>query len=46
MMANALDMLGDLLQAGMTKSGTDRVRKALGDKGEGYLGGILDQFAK
>lgn len=45
-MANALDMLGELIQAGMTKSGTDRVKNALGDKGEGSLGGILDQFAR
>lgn len=45
-MANALDMLGSLIQAGMTKSSADRVKNALGEGGQGGLGGILDQFAK
>ncbi len=48
-MANALDILGDLMQAGMTKSGNDRMRHALEpheqDQGGG-LGGILDQITK
>lgn len=43
-MASALDMLGDLLQSGVTKSGSGRVKNALGDQGLGGLGGFLDQF--
>lgn len=42
-MASALDMLGDLLQAGVTKSGSSRVKNALGDQGLGGGGGFLDQ---
>jgi uncharacterized membrane protein YebE (DUF533 family) len=47
-MANALDILGDLMQAGITKSGNDRVRHALDpdEQEQGGLGGILDQLAK
>ena len=43
-MASALDMLGDLLQAGVTKSGSDRVKNALGEQGLGGGGGFLDQI--
>jgi uncharacterized membrane protein YebE (DUF533 family) len=45
-MANALDILGDLIQSGMTKSGNDRMRNVFGEKGQEGLGGILDQIAK
>jgi uncharacterized membrane protein YebE (DUF533 family) len=46
MMANALDVLGDLLQAGMAKSGNERMRNVFGEKGQEGLGGFLDQIAK
>jgi len=45
-MANALDILGDLLNAGMTKSGNDRMRNVFGEKRQEGLGGFLDQIAK
>lgn len=45
-MTNALDILGDLIQSGMTKSGNDRMRNVFGEKGQGGLGGFLDQVAK
>lgn len=45
-MANALDILGELIQNGMTKSGKDRVRNALGEGDQGSLGGLLEQFGK
>lgn len=43
-MVSALDMLGDLLQTGVTKSGSDRVKNALGSQGLGGGGGFLDQI--
>jgi uncharacterized membrane protein YebE (DUF533 family) len=45
-MASALDILGDLLKNGMTKSGNDRMRNVFGEKGQEGLGGFLDQIAK
>ncbi|MES0385724.1 MAG: DUF533 domain-containing protein, partial [Hyphomicrobium sp.] len=45
-MANALDILGDLIQAGMAKSGNERMRNVFGEKGQEGLGGFLDQIAK
>jgi len=49
-MGNALDILGDLIQAGMAKSGNDRMRNVFGEKGQEKgqegLGGFLDQIAK
>jgi uncharacterized membrane protein YebE (DUF533 family) len=45
-MTNALDILGDLIQSGMAKSGNERMRNVFGEKGQGGLGGFLDQVAK
>jgi uncharacterized membrane protein YebE (DUF533 family) len=45
-MTNALDVLGDLIKSGMTKSGNDRIRNVFGEKGQEGWGGILDQIAK
>jgi uncharacterized membrane protein YebE (DUF533 family) len=45
-MTNALDILGDLIQSGMTRSGNDRMRNVFGEKGPEGWGGLLDQIAK
>lgn len=45
-MSNALDILGDLFQAGMTKSGNDRMRNVFGEKGQEGLGSLLEEVAK
>jgi uncharacterized membrane protein YebE (DUF533 family) len=43
-MASALDMLGSLLQGGMTKSTPSRIENSLSERGIGASGGILDQI--
>ena len=45
-MAGALDMLGELIQAGMTKSSSNRVKNAIGEQSSGPLGGIFEDFSK
>ncbi len=45
-MASALDMLGDLMQAGMTRSGAGRIRTALDGRSPGGLGGVLEQMVQ
>ena len=46
-MATALDILGDLIQTGIAKSGNERMRNVFGEKGQDSLGGyFLDQIAK
>ena len=45
-MTNALDILGDLFQSGITKSGNDRMRNVFGEKGQEGLGGFLEQVVK
>jgi len=45
-MANALNILGDLLNAGISKSGSNRLQNALGEQGLGGGGGFLDQLIK
>ena len=45
-MTNALDILGDLFQSGITKSGNDRMRNVFGEKGQQGLGGFLEQVVK
>ena len=45
-MASPLDMLGELIQAGMTKSSNNRVKNAMGGQSSGSLGGILEDFSK
>ncbi len=45
-MTNALNILSDLLNAGLSKSGSNRLKTALGDQGLGGGGGFLDQLIK
>ena len=45
-MANALNILGDLLNAGLSKSGSNRLQNALGEQGLGGGKGFLDELIK